>query len=77
MSAIGIYDKTSTDDCNFNNEDLLGSVLKVEFVKGEPNDNGKQYLELKPWTCEAIGGLATPKAKGNVVDEEEIPGFSN
>lgn len=61
LSAIGIYDKNSTEDLNFENTDLLGSILQVEFVKGEPNDKGKQYLELKPWSCEDVSGLATPQ----------------
>lgn len=78
LSAVGIYDSNSKEDLEFDNDDLLGAVLKVEFVKGEPNDNGKQYLELKPWTCEAVSGLATPKKssgkKAKVVEEdEEIP----
>lgn len=68
LSAIGIYDKNSTDDLSFENEDLLGSILKVEFVKGEPNDKGKQYLELKPWSCEEVSGIASPK-KSNITEQ--------
>jgi len=76
LGAIGIYDKNSKEDLEFNNDDLLGSILKVEFVKGEANENGKQYLELKPWSCEAVSGLATPKKaekKTELLGEEEEP----
>ena len=77
LGAIGIYDKNSKEDLRFENDDLLGSILKVEFVKGEANENGKQYLELKPWSCEAVSGLATPKKaekKAEVVqDDENVP----
>ena len=74
LGAIGIYDKDSKEDLRFENDDLLGSILKVEFVKGEANENGKQYLELKPWSCEAVSGLATPKKaerKVEVVQDDE------
>ena len=76
LGAVGIYDKDSKEDLDFSNDDLLGSILQVEFVKGEPNDNGKQYLGLKPWSCEAVSGLATPKkttATSEVIGEEELP----
>ena len=76
LGAIGIYDKNSQEDLRFENDDLLGSILKVEFVKGEANENGKQYLELKPWSCEAVSGLATLKKaekKTELLGEEEEP----
>lgn len=77
LSAVGVYDKNSKDDLHFENDDLLGAILKVEFVKGEPNDKGKRYLELKAWSCEAVGGLATPtttETKNDVVlGKEECP----
>ena len=75
LGAVGIYDKDSKDDLDFDNDDLLGAVLKVEFVKGKPNDEGKQYLELKPWSCEAVSGITTKKSekKVEVVDNSEIP----
>lgn len=80
LSAIGIYDKDSPDDLRFENDDLLGAVLKLELVKGEPNQNGKQYLEVKPWSCEPVSGLATPTPTSTetnndnvVVGEEEYP----
>lgn len=79
LGAVGIYDKNSKEDLKFENNDLLGAILKVEFVKGEPNENGKQYLELKPWSCEAVSGIATPKkvepvkAETEVLGEEEYP----
>lgn len=78
LGAIGIYDKNSKEDLRFENDDLLGSILKVEFVKGEANENGKQYLELKPWSCEAVSGLATPKEaekKAEVVQDDENDPF--
>lgn len=62
LSAIGLYEKgASTEDLNIDNDNLLGHNLKLELVLGEPNDQGKQYLEVKPWTCEAIS------------EEDEIP----
>lgn len=62
MSAIGLYDKENPDTSGlrFENEDLLGHTLQLELVLGEPNDKGKRYLEVKPWTC-------------NPADTEEIP----
>lgn len=62
MSAIGLYDKENQDTSGlrFENEDLLGHTLQLELVLGEPNDKGKRYLEVKPWTC-------------NPADTEEIP----
>lgn len=55
LSAIGLYEKdASTADLNIDNDDLLGHNLKLELVLGEFHDNGKQYLEVKPWTCEAV-----------------------
>ena len=76
LSAVGIYDPNSKEDLRFENDDLLGSILKVEFVKGEANENGKQYLELKPWSCEGVSGVATPKKaekKAELLGEEEEP----
>ena len=52
LSAIGLYDKENPTDLRFENEDLLGHVLQLELVLGEPNDKGKRYLEVKPWSCE-------------------------
>lgn len=63
LSAIEIYDKDSTEDLRFENEDLLGATLQVEFVKGEPNDKGKRYLNLKPWSCKALSGKATKNSE--------------
>lgn len=71
LSAIGIYDKDSQEDLDFNNDDLLGAVLKLELVKGEPNANGRQYLEVKPWSCEAVSGVATTKVE--MAKPEEYP----
>ena len=73
LSAVGIYDKDSKEDLDFDNDDLLGAVLKVEFVKGEPNDSGKQYLELKPWSCEAVSGNTTTKKESKVIGKDEVP----
>lgn len=80
LSAIGIYDKDSKEDLEFENDDLLGSILKLELVKGEPNSDGRQYLEVKPWTCEEVSGLATPKKattvkKAETVDDTESVPF--
>lgn len=52
LSAIGLYDKENPTDLRFENEDLLGHVLQLELVLGEPNDKGKRYLEVTPWSCE-------------------------
>ena len=76
LSAIGVYDKDSKEDLEFDNNDLLGSILKVELVKGEANEQGKSYLELKPWSCEAVSGLTTQKTKKKeetTLGGEEVP----
>lgn len=52
LSSIGLYDKENPTDLRFENEDLLGHILQLELVLGEPNDKGKRYLEVKPWSCE-------------------------
>ena len=78
LSAVGIYDKDSKEDLRFENDDLLGSILKVEFVKGEANENGKQYLELRPWSCETVSGITTSKKvekKTEVVQDDENDPF--
>lgn len=61
LSAIGLYDKENPSAINFENDDLLGHVLQLELVLGEPNDKGRRYLEVKPWTCEVAS------------NDEEIP----
>lgn len=75
LGAIGVYDKDSKEDLNFENDDLLGSILKIELVKGKANDQGRQYLELKPWSCEAVSAIATPKKTVKQEENltEEIP----
>lgn len=75
LGAIGIYDKNSQEDLRFENDDLLGSILKVEFVKGEANENGKQYLELRPWSCEAVSGITTKKIVTQKAEESEQDPF--
>jgi len=75
LGAIGIYDKNSKEDLRFENEDLLGSILKVEFVKGEANENGKQYLELRPWSCEAVSSITTKKTVTQKVEDSEQDPF--
>ena len=75
LGAIGIYDKNSQEDLIFENDDLLGSILKVEFVKGEANENGKQYLELRPWSCEAVSGITTKKVVAQKVEDSEQDPF--
>ena len=57
----------------FEPDDLLGSIFSVELVKGEPNENGRSYLEFKPWTCEEVSGQATPKKAAKKEDKEEMP----
>lgn len=79
LSAIGFYNEGEMVD--FQPDDLLGSIFSVELVKGEPNENGRSYLEFKPWTCEEVSGVTTPKkkaskkteAKDELISEEEIP----
>lgn len=77
LSAVGFYDDKSKDDVDFENDDLLGAVLQVEFVKGEENEQGKRYLELKSWSCKAVSGLATPAKKPTPKkveeDTEDVP----
>ena len=67
LSAIGFYEEGKMVE--FEPDDLLGVIFSVELVKGEPNENGRSYLEFKPWTCEEVSGQATPKKK--VVEEKE------
>ena len=71
LGAIGIYDKNSKEDLNYNPEDVIGARLKVEFEK----DSDGKYLQLKPWSCEAVSGITTKKVekKVEVVDDSEIP----
>lgn len=72
LGAVGIYDKNSKEDLQYSPDDLLGAILKVEFVK---DDEGK-YLVLKPWSCEAVGGLTTQKTKKKeetTLGGEEVP----
>lgn len=73
LSSIGFYEEGQVVD--FQPEDLLGSIFSVELVKGEPNDNGRSYLEFKPWTCEAVSGQATPKktAKKEIEESSDMP----
>lgn len=59
LSAIGLYDKENPSEIRFENEDLLGHTLRLELILGEPNDKGKRYLEVKPWTCEPNSDLTT------------------
>ncbi len=69
LAAIDIYDKDKKEDLNFEPNDLLGALLEVEFVKGEPNKDGKRYLEYKPWSAKAVSGVATPEKD----ETQEIP----
>lgn len=61
LSSIGFYEEGKMVE--FEPDDLLGAIFSVELVKGEPNENGRSYLEFKPWTCEEVSGTATPKKK--------------
>lgn len=69
LSAVGFYNEGEMVD--FEPDDLLGAIFSVELVKGEPNDNGRSYLEFKPWTCEEVSGQATPKKTAKKVEESE------
>lgn len=62
LSAVGLYDKNNPSELNFDNNDLLGRKLELELVLGEAQDNGKQYLEVKPWSA-------------NIVNEEDCIPF--
>lgn len=63
LSSIGLYDKDSCSaDLRFEKEDLLGNTLSIELILGEENENGKRYLEVKPWSAKPIAP-----------DNEEIP----
>ena len=70
LSAVGFYNEDEMVE--FEPDDLLGSIFSVELVKGEPNDNGRSYLEFKPWTCEEVSGQATPKKAAKKEDKEEM-----
>jgi hypothetical protein len=69
LSAVGFYEEGQVVD--FSPEDLLGSIFSVELVKDEPDENGKSYLIFKPWTCEEVSSLATPKKTAKKVEESE------
>lgn len=72
LSAIGFYEEGKMVE--FEPDDLLGAIFSVELVKGEPNENGRSYLEFKPWTCEEVSGVATPaKRASKSEDKEELP----
>ena len=73
LSSIGFYEEGTAVD--FTPEDLLGSIFSVELVKGEPNEQGRSYLEFKPWTCEEVSGQATPKKTAKKVEESESMPF--
>ena len=66
LSSIGFYEEGKMVE--FEPDDLLGAIFSVELVKGEPNENGRNYLEFKPWTCEEVSGTAKPK---KVAKEED------
>lgn len=79
LSAVGFYNEGEMVE--FEPNDLLGAIFSVELVKGEPNDNGRSYLEFKPWTCEEVSGVATPAKKASkkaepedeLIPESELP----
>ena len=71
LSAVGFYQEGEMVE--FEPDDLLGAIFSVELVKGEPNENGRSYLEFKPWTCEEVSGQATPKKTAKEEDKEEMP----
>ena len=69
LSSIGFYEEGKMIE--FEPDDLLGAIFSVELVKGEPNENGRSYLEFKPWTCEEVSGTATPAKKASKKAEPE------
>ena len=78
LEAVGLYDKDAKKAVEFETDDLLGLVLKVEFVKGEENENGKSYLQLKPWSCKAVEetkskSVKSKKSDSDIIDEDNIP----
>lgn len=75
LGAVGLYEGKPTE-IEFDNNDLLGSILSVEFVKGEPNENGKRYLEYVPWSAQLVDSVISSKATVNKIsedDSEQIP----
>lgn len=73
LSAVGFY--TEGEMVEFEPEDLLGCIFEVELVKGEPNENGRSYLELKPWTCEAVEQINKSKKTTSKVEESDSMPF--
>ena len=72
LSAVGFYEEGKMVE--FEPDDLLGAIFSVELKKDEPDENGRSYLEFKPWTCEEVSGTATPKKKtSKTEDKEELP----
>ena len=69
LSSVGFYNEGEMVE--FEPDDLLGAIFSVELVKGEPNENGRSYLEFKPWTCEEVSGTATPKKKVAKAEDKE------
>lgn len=73
LSAVGFYNEGEMVE--FEPDDLLGAIFSVELVKGEPNDNGRSYLELKPWTCEAVEQINKSKKTTSKVEESDSMPF--
>lgn len=77
LESVGLYDKDAKKAVEFETDDLLGLVLKVEFVKGEEDENGKSYLQLKPWSCKSVEetkskSVKSKKSDSDLIDESEI-----
>lgn len=69
LQAVGLYDKEAKKAVEFEPDDLLGLVCKIELVKGAENENGKSYLEMKPWSCQPVDEVKTK----NNVDSDTVP----
>lgn len=72
LSSVGFYQEGEMVD--FEPDYLLGSIFSVELKKDDPTEDGKVYLRFKPWTCEEVSGVATPKKTAKKVEESsEMP----
>ena len=68
LSAIGFYEDGKMVE--FNPDDLLGSILEVELIKGEETEQGKRYLEIKPYSCKSASQTKPKTVKKEVVSED-------
>ena len=73
LSSVGFYNEGEMVELE--PDDLLGLIFSVELVKGEPDNNGRSYLELKPWTCEAVEQINKSKKTTSKVEESDSMPF--